>query len=284
MKITPICAKCLYDQQLRRSDDPDYLAEVRALLNARAEDDPAPLLVHRFDQAYARRFGASDGFRALKRRDNDLVLGMETRLQARIDAAPDPIATALAFARTGNYIDYAAMPSVDADAFMRLFDGAVLREEETPVYRRFLDACEAGRSFLLIADNCGEIVLDRMLLERLKARFPHLELSVLVRGGEALNDATREDAVYAGMDRVARIVDNGMSLAGTVPRLLPEPAREALYGADVVLSKGQGNYECLSGHGLRVFYAFLCKCGLFTERFGVEQFTGMLVEEREKTN
>ena len=278
-KITPVCARCLYDQQRRRSADPDYLAQVRALLDARGEDDPAPLLVYRFDRAYARRFGASDGFSALKRRDNSLVLGMEERLGARIDASPDPLAAALAFARAGNYIDYAAMAEVDEAAFLRLFDGAALRPGEEAVYRRFLDRCARGRDFLLIADNCGEIVLDRMLLERLKARFPRLRLRVMVRGGEALNDATLEDARFAGVDRVAEVLTNGAALAGTVPRLLPPDAREALYGADVILSKGQGNYECLSGQGLHIFYCFLCKCALFTERFGVAPFTGMLIEE-----
>ena len=70
-----------------------------------------------------------------------------------------------------------------------------------------------------------------------------------------------------------------MPICGTVYSMLPEAAREALDGADVVLSKGQGNYESLSGQGRHIFYAFLCKCELFTSRFGVEPFTGMLVEE-----
>ncbi len=279
MRISKECAQCLYDRQCRRRPDEAYLAEVKALLDARGEEDTSPLLVYRFDRAYARRFGSEDSYADVKRRSNALVLGMVPQIRARITAAPDPLAAALSCARVGNYIDYGAMDTVEEDAFLALFDGACLRAEEEGTYRRFLACCEKGERFLLIADNCGEIVLDRLFLEQLALRFPHLQLQVLVRGGEVLNDATRQDAVLAGIGDLARILSNGAAVAGTVYELMPEGSRRALDEADVILSKGQGNYESLSGTGRHLFYAFLCKCGLFTARFGVPRLTAMLVEE-----
>ena len=279
MRIPESCAKCLYDRQRKRMPDEGYLAEVRALIDSRGENDTSPLLVYRFNQAFARRFGASDGYAEVKRRYNDLALGMEDSLRARIAAADDSLATALAFSRLGNYIDFGAMDHVDEKTFLGLFDQDALRAEEAEVYDHFVSACERGRRFLLIADNCGEIVLDRLLLEQVKLRFPQLCFQVLVRGGEVLNDVTLQDAVYAGVDRVAEVLTNGAPIAGTVYDMLPEPARHALDTADVVLAKGQGNYESLTGQGRRIFFAFLCKCGLFTSRFGVPPLTGMLVEE-----
>ena len=280
MRIPESCAECLYDRQKKRRPDPDYLAEVARLLAERGEDDTSPLLVYRFNQAYARRFGAEDGYAGVKRRYNDLALGMEAGLRQRIEAADDPLAAALAAARVGNYIDYGAMDDVDEATFLSLFAEAALRPEEAEVYARFLDACAAGERFLLIADNCGEIVLDRLFLEQLRRRFPRLRLQVLVRGAEVLNDVTAEDAAYVGVDRVAEVLSNGAAVAGTVYEMLPEDARRALDGADVIYAKGQGNYESLSGQGRHVFYAFLCKCDLFTRRFNVPLYTGMLVEER----
>ena len=279
MRISESCARCLYDRQKKREPDAEYLAEVARLLAERAEDDTSPLLVYRFNQAHDRRFGAADGYSEVKRRYNDLVLGMEAGLRARIEAAAEPLAAALAFARVGNYIDFGAMDDVDEATFLALFDAAAQREDEAEVYARFLAACEKGERFLLIADNCGEIVLDRLFLEQLRWRFPQLRLQVLVRGAEVLNDVTPADAVYAGIDRVAEIVSNGAAIAGTVYEMLPEDARRALDEADVIYSKGQGNYESLSGQGRHIFYAFLCKCDLFTRRFGVPLYTGMLVEE-----
>ncbi len=279
MRIPESCAKCLYDRQRKRRPDEGYLAEVRALIDARGENDTSPLLVYRFNRAYARRFGPSDGYAEVKRRYNDLVLGMEDRLRERIEQADDPVAAALAFARVGNYIDYGAMDTVEEEVFLSLFGHAALRAEETEVYARFLSACERGKRFLLIADNCGEIVLDKLLLEQLKRRFPGLLFQVLVRGGEVLNDVTPRDAEYVGIGSAAEILSNGAAIAGTVYEMLPEPARQALDQADVILAKGQGNYESLSGTGRRIYYAFLCKCDLFIRRFGVPPLTGMLVEE-----
>ena len=279
MRISESCAKCLYDRQRKRIPDKDYLAEVRKLIENRSENDTSPLMVYRFDQVFRQRFGTADSYAEVKRRYNDLVLSMEEKLRGRIEAAKDPVATALAFARIGNYIDFGAMDSVNEETFMQLFDGAEIRENEATVYRRFLDACANGRRFLLAADNCGEIVLDRLLLEQLKRRFPQLTFQVLVRGGEVLNDVTVPDALYAGIDRVAEVLSNGEAIAGTVYEMMPEESRRALDHADIILAKGQGNYESLSGQGRHVFYAFLCKCELFTSRFNVLPLTGMLVEE-----
>ena len=93
-----------------------------------------------------------------------------------------------------------------------------------------------------------------------------------------LNDATPEDAVYAGIDRLARIVSNGAPIPGTVYKMLPEEARRVLDTADVILAKGQGNYESLSHQGRHIFYVFLCICYLFTSRFCLQTLTVLVIE------
>ena len=279
MRIPESCAKCLYDRQKNRCADEEYLKEVRRIIDQRSEDDVSPLLVYRFDQAYARRFGEGDGYAAVKRRYNDKMLELEPRFRERIEKSADPAKTALLYARVGNYIDYGAMDTVDEGTFFGLFEGAALRESEEEIYDHLMRDCGAGKSFLLIADNCGEIVLDKMFLEQLKKRFPRLDLQVMVRGGEVLNDVTAADAAYTGMDRIAKILTNGAAVAGTVYTMLPEESRAALDGADVVLAKGQGNYESLSGQGRHIYYSFLCKCDLFMKRFNVPKLTGMLAEQ-----
>lgn len=279
MRIPESCAKCLYDRQKKRCPDEGYLREVREIIDRRSGDDVSPLLVYRFNLAYARRFGKGDGYAAVKRRYNDRMLEMEPRFRERIEKSADPTKTALIYARVGNYIDYGAMDTVDEGTFFGLFESAALRESEEETYAHLMRDCGTGKSFLLIADNCGEIVLDRLFLEQLKKRFPRLELTVMVRGGEVLNDVTAADAVYTGMDRIAKILTNGAAVAGTVIDKLPEESRAALDGADVVLAKGQGNYESLSGQGRHIYYSFLCKCDLFMRRFNVPKLTGMLTEQ-----
>ena len=136
-----------------------------------------------------------------------------------------------------------------------------------------------GKKFLLLCDNCGEIVLDRLMIEQLKIRFPQLSVKALVRGEDIINDATMEDAEYTGLDKVAKIVTSGVAVAGTVYDMLPDEAKEAFEEADVILSKGQGNYETLSGLGIHIYYEFLCKCDYFMSRFRVPRLTGLFIEE-----
>ena len=279
MRVNENCAACLLDKQVHRTNDEGYLREVRRIIDGRTEEDTAPYLVYLFNLAYERRFGKGESYREIKRKFNDLMLSMEGAVRERIEAAPDPLAAALAFARVGNYIDFGAMNSVDEDTFLSLFDDAALSDRDRETYASFRRACAGAERFLLIGDNCGEIVLDRLFLEELKKAFPALELTVMVRGGETFNDATAEDAAYAGLDRMARIVTNGSTIAGTICEHLPPESLRVLEEADVILAKGQGNYESLCGRGRHIFYSFLCKCELFTTRFQVPPLTGLFIEE-----
>ena len=279
MRIPESCAECLYDRQIARCQDEEYLAQVKKLIEERGENDTSPLLVYRFNTEYVKRFGKTAGYADVKRHYNDLMLKLEDRFRIRIESSQDPVETALALARAANYIDFGAMNHVDEDTCLGLLEGAALRKDEREVFRHLMAECSDAQRFLLITDNCGEIVLDKLFLEQLKKRFPWLKLQVLVRGQEVLNDVTPEDAVYAGICRIAEIISNGKAIAGTVYDMLPDEARRALDRVDVIFAKGQGNYESLSGQGRHIYYTFLCKCDLFTSRFSVPPLTGMLVEE-----
>ena len=279
MRISESCAKCLYDRQLNKTDNAEYLAEIKSLLDSRRENDTSPYMVYLFNKVHLKYFGKGADYSDIKKQYNDLMLHLEEKLCAEIENAEDPLARSLVIARIGNYIDFGAMNHVDQDEFLSLFNETEMRKEEEKTYKSFLKECENAASFLLICDNCGEIVLDRLMIEQLKKRFPQIKVKALVRGREILNDATVEDAKYTGLDRVADIVSNGEAIAGTIYDMMPQEAKDALDEADVILAKGQGNYESLSGQGRHVFYEFLCKCDLFMRRFGVPRLTGMFIEE-----
>lgn len=204
---------------------------------------------------------------------------MEEKLRSDIESSPDPLAKAMMMSRTGNYIDFGAMDKVELEEFLALFDNNEMREDDKKTYTSFLAECSNAKTFLLICDNCGEIVLDKLMLEQLKKRFPQLTIKAMVRGGDVLNDATEDDAKYVKLDTVADIISNGEAIAGTIYEMLPVNAKQALDCSDVILAKGQGNYESLSG-SRHIFYAFLCKCELFTCRFNVPKLTGIFIEEK----
>ena len=281
MRTIESCAACLYDKQQRLTDDEQYLAEVRRIIDNRKEEDTSPYLVYLFDLAYKKRFGVGASYKEVKKKYNDLVLSMEQSVRQKIEMAEDPLSESLAYARIGNYIDFGALNNVDEKTFLSLFDDVGVHQRDRKAVESFIRQCSQAKTFLLITDNCGEIVLDKLFLEQLKKRFPDLKITVMVRGKEVINDATREDAEYVGLDKLARIITNGDAVGGTVYQLLSEEAKEVLNSAEVILAKGQGNYESLNHQGLHIFYSFLCKCELFMNRFNVPQFTGIFVEEME---
>ncbi|MBP5492953.1 MAG: DUF89 family protein [Clostridiales bacterium] len=281
MRIIESCAECLYDKQAHRCSDSSYLARIKEIIETRKPEDTSPYLVYLFNLEYEKRFGKKSSYSEVKKKYNDLLLSMEESFREKIEASEDPLLQALLYARIGNYIDVAAMNVIKEETLMELFENVQNRPQEEEVIRNFLADCEKARRFLLIADNCGEIVLDKLFIEQLRKRFPELYVTVLVRGKEVLNDATIEDAKTVGLDRVANVISNGLPIAGTVYTMLPDEAKQVFDQADVILSKGQGNYESLSRQGRHIYYSFLCKCELFTNRFSVPLLTGVFCEERE---
>lgn len=286
MKVIDSCVQCLKRVQSNRIKDlgsaeerETYLSEVNRILSERKEDDSAPYMVYLFNKEFVRLFGDLKDFTPIKKEYNDLVLSMKEDLKQKISESDDPLKCAFLYARLGNYIDFGAMNHVDKEEFLKLFDRTKDEEPEPLVYERFLTQCAAADHFLLLADNCGEIVLDGLFLEELKKRFPKMTLSVMVRGEEVLNDVTIEDAVYCGIDQLANVVSTGNGVAGVVPSMLSSEAMEILEKADVILSKGQGNFETIGGGKYHIFYSFLCKCDLFVNRFAVPRLTGMFIEE-----
>jgi len=283
-----MCIRCLVDKQqgrLLKFGDEDrktaYMKEIAKIIGESDDEANSPYLVYLFNQAYRRYFGDIRDYSEVKKEYNAYVLAMEDELYEKILRAADPLAQALIYARIGNYIDFGAMQHVEKKVFLELFQDEEKNVLDQRVYESFLQDCERGKRFLLLADNCGEIVLDKLLIKELKKRFPHLEVCVMVRGEEVLNDATMEDAEEAGICDVAKVVSNGNGVGGTMEKMLSGEAKEILEQADVIFAKGQGNFETLNGCGRNIYYSFLCKCDWFSGRFGVEKNTGMFLREKE---
>ncbi|MBQ1508570.1 MAG: DUF89 family protein [Erysipelotrichaceae bacterium] len=279
MKAGEECIACILRREKQNFPNEDYLRELNEMIEHRGAEDSTSHIVYYREKLREKYYGKRKIFEKEKKQYNDFVLAMEDKIRRRIDEADDPLREALLFARTGNYIDFGAMNEVDPDTFLSLLEEKTMSGEDEKTYASFVKQCEEAKTFLLIADNCGEIVLDRIFLEYLKKRCPKLRCRVLVRGEDILNDVTKEDAEYVGMDRVAEIIGNGRPIPGTVIEWLPEEARKVFEESDVILAKGQGNVESLYDTGCHIFYLFLCKCGYFTSKFHVPLYGGIFHEE-----
>lgn len=288
MRLNSMCIRCLVDKQEARiakfkdeEKNTAYMKEIAKIIGESDDEASSAYLVYLFNQVYRRYFGEVKDYSEIKKEYNSYVLAMEDELYQEIGEAKDPLAQSIVYARIGNYIDFGAMQHVEKAEFLELFREKEKNLLDQSVYEDFLRDCQRGKNFLLLADNCGEIVLDKLFLRELKKRFPHLILSVMVRGEEVLNDVTIKDAEETGICTVAKVVSNGNGVGGTVVNMLSEEARQVLDQADVMLAKGQANFETLHGCGRNIYYSFLCKCDWFSGRFGVEKYTGMFLRERD---
>lgn len=286
IRLDPQCVRCLLNKNLfaapAEASKEVQLAYMQRVLSRIAQapcDAGAPVLVHALDAIKREMFGIEKSYETVKRHFNALMLEHEAELDARICASKDPLKTAIQYAMIGNYIDFGALENVDETALEAQLAAPERFSLQEETYEQLRSELSAARRLVYLTDNCGEIVLDKLLIRMLSAVYPQLRITVIVRGAPVLNDATIEDAQQVGLTALCRVIDNGNGIAGTHFPALGAQAREAIDTADVILAKGQANYETMRGCGLNVFYVFLCKCELFASRFGVEKFAGMLVHD-----
>ena len=240
---------------------------------------PSPALAAGTNELLRRYYGLEpDRFRAEKEASNAFVVARMEDLRNRVRSAEDPVLAALQFAILGNYLDFSALgDKVSFEALDRMLEEALEMPLDTETVNRFKKELETGKTLLYLTDNAGEIGFDRICAEVLRERYPHLEITFCVRGGFAMNDATREDAAVVGID--FPVIDNGSDIAGLIPEMLGEEARNALETADVILSKGMANTETLYGSGYNIYFAFLVKCDKFERIFQQPLMTPMFIQE-----
>ncbi len=213
-----------------------------------------------------------------KRLSNEYVLARMDAIRSRVESQADPVYAGLQFAILGNYLDFSALQGkVSFDELDKMLDLGFTMDVDRVSYDKLCRDLENGKKLLYLTDNAGEIGFDRIFAEQIADRYPQLEITFCVRGGPALNDATREDALAVGVPFA--VIDNGNNIAGTELRQLGPEAKAALASADVVIAKGMGNVETAYGCGYNIYYAFLVKCKMFADRFRKPLMTPMLVRE-----
>lgn len=287
MKINSFCLTCLIqmqESQVRKFDDEEkkmkYMREILAFLSSCNPDLSAPALVKPLSRIYEKYWGIRDGMAEVKKEFNDFLLSMEKDIEEQIRKHADPLEAALCFARTGNYIDYAAVKDISKEKLLELFEEQGKEGLDRKEYERLLGDLKKAQKLVYLTDNCGEVVLDKIALKILREYYPALEMTAVVRGAPVVNDADIEAAHATGLGTVVRVIDNGSDIAGTDLNDISDEAREEIESSDIIISKGQGNFETIHGCGLNIYYLFLCKCDWFMRRFRAGRYQGMLVNER----
>jgi uncharacterized protein with ATP-grasp and redox domains len=274
MKATPACIPCYLKQALSAArevtDDADQqrtvLNEVAGLLpGLPLHSTPA----HNSTRVLWRAqevLGCADPFASKKRHYNELALSMYPQLQALVQGSPQRLRTAIRVAAAGNVIDLGILDRDDVD-LMGVLNETVSRGfvlDECGVFERKLASVER---ILYLLDNAGEAVFDRVLVEELSARG--LQVTVVAKGQPILNDATMEDALVAGLDQVARLISNGSPMIGTDLGTCSTEFLHSFEAADLIISKGQANFETLNETARHIFFVLRAKCPEVGRELGV---------------
>jgi uncharacterized protein with ATP-grasp and redox domains len=262
MRTSDDCLVCFLRQALatvrRSSDDPALhwriTAEVGGLL---ADFDPKlspPENAVHYYRLIARRTGLADPYAAEKAESNRFALGLEARARELIAAEPEPLLAAIRFAIGANVLDYGAQHLLDREEIL----ASCHRPLTIDHYPALCDRLAARPRMLYLADNCGEIVFDKLVIEQLLARGCRVTLAV--RQQPIINDATLADAAACGLGPLCPVIANGADLPGTALVQCSEEFRRHFHAADLILSKGMGNFECLSETQAPIFFLFVVKC------------------------
>ena len=242
------------------------VGETLSLLQDLPIEATPPEIAHAVHRLVRARVGERDPYREAKAESTSAALAIRSRLTDLVAASPDPLEAAARVAIAGNIIDFGVGEDVaDLWPVVERVMAQPLAIDHLGELRAALTAADV---VLYLADNAGETVFDRVLIEVLVERLG-VSVTYAVKGGPVLNDATRDDALAAGLDGCATVIDNGSDAPGTVRSLCAPGFRDVLDAAPVVIAKGQANYETLSLAGGRVFCLLQVKCPVIGRDLGV---------------
>lgn len=265
------CIPCFFNQALRAgrmvTGDEKKLKRLldevgRVLRDIPVENTPPEtgMLIY---EKISRITGEYDPYKEIKRKNISKILRLYPALKKEVEKSDDRLLTAIRLAIAGNVIDFGVNKKFDIEEEIDIVlkkDFAIFDYEK---FKRYLDKTD---EILYIGDNAGESVFDRILIEEIKK-----PVTYVVREIPVINDVTREDAINAGIDKVARILSSGTSAPGTVLKTCSSEFMEIYGRSKFIISKGQGNYEGLSEEKGLIFFLLKAKCWVIAADIGVKE-------------
>jgi len=281
MQTTLDCIPCIVRQTLEAarfvSKDKELhrqiMKEVLTTISKLDLEQTPPAFAQQIHRRLRTATGNIDPYRKVKKIFNRLAWEMLPDVRRRIALADNPFEIALKVAVAGNVIDFGINGNITETEVRE----AVVKVIDSPIEGNIAElqkALHEARQILYLADNAGEIVFDRLLIEQLSLQ----RTVVAVRGKPILNDATREDAEFAGIDKLVKIIDNGSDAPGTILSDCSVEFVEHFHNADLIIAKGQGNFETLSSRPENIFFLMKVKCPVIASHTGFSVGTHLLLK------
>ena len=293
MKARVGCIPCFVKQGLSAvrlsTQDPAeqqrVLDEVLRRIQGLSLDETPALLSQVVYAAVREMTGVADPFAEARRRTNRLALALLPDLRRRIAASPDPLHAAIKVALIGNVVDLGiGGHAFDLERDIAQGLDAGLAVDDYPAFRAALKDCRTSASsaaprLLYVCDNSGEIAFDRLLIEDLRTRC---QVTASVKSRPIINDATMQDAEEVGLPAVAHVIETGSDNIGVNWQRASREFVEAFRAADLVLAKGQGNFETLDETPGEIFFLLKAKCPEVAAELGVSEGAQVFLRSRSR--
>jgi len=269
------CFPCFLRQALEtaRLSTPDenlqslVLDRVMGVLRHMDHRNPPPVIAGVVYEAIKEVTHCTDPYQELKKKSDEIALELYPWAKEKVRASREPLKTAMCLACAANVVDFGIGKPFD---LKRNLDEILRKGPDIDGRDGLIEALGRSKRLLYAGDNAGEIVLDKLLVEEIKASFPGLEIQFAVRGAPVINDVTLIDAHRIGMGDAARVISTGSGMPGVCLQACSAGFLENYERADIVIAKGQGNYEALSSEvNKEIFFLLKAKCPVIARELGV---------------
>lgn len=278
MKLQEKCIPCIVSQSIKVADmvgiddKNDLLKEMfRYLSDVDFSNISSPELIGENFNVLKRITGNGDPYKETREKYNKMFLDRIDLFEEDIAKSEDDFMEAVKYAIIGNVIDFNPIHELTVSDVNEKFETLKTESLEIDDTRELQKDIDQAKSILYLGDNCGEICLDKILIKKIKERNPACQIYFATRGSAVVNDSVEDDAYLVGMDEYASIISNGDCSLGTVLTRTSKEFNNIYYNADIIIAKGQANYECLSNEDENIYFLLMTKCDVIAKSIGVPE-------------
>lgn len=287
MRIQEKCIPCMVSQAIKVAgmagleEKDELLRKVFSYLSkVDFKRSSTPELTGEIFSLLKKETGNDDPYKETRTHYNQMFLEQLPRLEQEIDGSEHPFLQSVKYAIIGNIIDFNPVHAQQAADIEACFDRLKGEDLEVDDSLLLIQEIRKADTLLYLGDNCGEICLDMILIKKIQRINPRCHIFFAVRGEAVVNDSVEADAYAVGMDSYATVISNGDSSLGTVLHRTSREFREIYEKADIIIAKGQANYECLSEEKKNLFFLLMTKCRVIAEDIGVPEMKMICMKKR----
>jgi damage-control phosphatase, subfamily I len=277
MRIHDKCLPCMVSQVIKvaniiGADQKEVLfREVFTYLSKMDFETTTPEIIGEVFGIIKKHTNNPDPYKETRNYYNTMFLKLLPEFERKIEQAENSFQLAVRYAIVGNIIDFNPIHNTLLEEIFDYFEKMEQLELAIDDSKKLMEDITNAKILLYLGDNCGEICMDKILLKKIKEQNPNVKILFGVRGKPVVNDSIAEDAYAVGIDEYAEVIDNGDGSLGTVLNRTSTEFKEVYKKADVVIAKGQANYECLSEENKNIYFLLMTKCDVIANDIGVPE-------------